>query len=343
MTNINSGQIPDWQSFHKIYKRRRFRKNLMAIAPLALLLIIGGVLLWPRENASIQYSIQHLYICNNVENRINININEPSPISMQKIQKTEIAIYDTPRVDSSEDNVEIKISSKDTVKEFTNPSIENDYLACQNVENNTPILKNKKRKISISFSGSSFVHNERDFSYFTTGGLPGTGHGSDDLEKYSCIHFPPIIFGIDVNYNISKPLCISTGLSYSLYYSRILKEMPQDNNCYEATQRLGYLGIPIKMNYYFGVNSKLSAYLSCGFLMETCINATEASQYNKINKHILVSGTMSCGIQYGMSNTISLFVEPSFSHLINGSDYYVSYRGQNPNSFSFKVGMNFKL
>ena len=163
----------------------------------------------------------------------------------------------------------------------------------------------------------------------------------DLLEKSS--HYFPIQVGLSARLPISETLYLSTGLQYSLYYSKFM--MSQTG---EKRQQVHYLGIPIRLDWVFASNSLFDVYVGGGVQEDFCLNATLSGMSMKKDKPSL-SLVGAGGIQMNLTNRLGIYLEPELSWRIPKdnpaiiTNTPVTYRSEHPMMFSVAAGIRIDL
>lgn len=170
----------------------------------------------------------------------------------------------------------------------------------------------------------------------------GSGSGSSGTSYYYR-HRLPVTVGLSARTFITSRLALETGLSYTYLYSEIVEEKIKQ----VGSQRLHYLGIPLKLSWTFYKQKNLSFYASGGGMIEYCISAKKTDDHLHINRW-QPSWNAAAGMQVELRKPLSLFVEPGVSYYYNlnpqlrGSvDRFESIRTARPFTFTFQFGIRF--
>ena len=195
--------------------------------------------------------------------------------------------------------------------------------------------KVKTKKTKRFFVGVNFAP---EISYRT---IHNNGGNSDNwLVKFrDSIEIPKFGFttGINFDYIVSKHISIEAGIQYSnkgyqTKESALVFDNPRGGGYNipisgKFIYTYNYLDIPLKVNFAFG-KKKTQFITSVGLTTNILLKATNTfvgkysngtpignssnitDEYNRIN----LSPTISCGIQYNLSNKLFFKIEPTFRY-----------------------------
>ena len=173
-----------------------------------------------------------------------------------------------------------------------------------------------------------------------------------DRAKTKVKHRLPISVAASLKWYFHKDWALETGLSYTFLQS----ELHSGSNLYlEDTQKLHYLGIPLKIHRNIWNNSILSLYASAGGMVEKCISGTLESTYvtdNEMHEKESVSlhvhplqwsVAASVGAQVNFTRALSLFVEPGVAYYFDDNSKIETIRKEHPCNFDLRFGLRFDL
>ena len=170
----------------------------------------------------------------------------------------------------------------------------------------------------------------------------GSGGGNSDTYYYYR-HRLPVTFSLSLRRNLFSRLAVETGISYTYLHSDVLEER-RDNI---GSQKLHYVGIPLKLSWTFFDSRLFSLYAAGGGLIEYCVSATHSEKDLNIQRW-QPSWNASVGMQVTMLKPWSLYVEPGVSYYYNlnpnirGSlDRFETIRSVHPFTFNLQVGIRF--
>ena len=170
----------------------------------------------------------------------------------------------------------------------------------------------------------------------------GSGSGGSGTSYYYR-HRLPVTVGLSARTFITPQLALETGLSYTYLYSEIVEEKIMQ----VGSQRLHYLGLPLKLSWTFYKQKNLSFYASGGGMIEYCISAKKTDDHLHINRW-QPSWNAAAGMQVELRKPLSLFIEPGVSYYYNlnpqlrgSTDRFESIRTARPFAFTFQFGIRF--
>ena len=134
-------------------------------------------------------------------------------------------------------------------------------------------------------------------------------------------HRLPLTFGLSVNKMLHNRWAIGSGLQYTQLYSET-----QAGNTFawvQQTQRLHYLGIPIRATWYPVKTNRWAVYTSAQAMMELPIGST-CQEKTTVNGNLI--------------STKRLELDPS-----NTGDGIDTYRTAHPFTFSVPIGIRISI
>lgn len=150
----------------------------------------------------------------------------------------------------------------------------------------------------------------------------------------SASHKQPISFGVSVRKNLKYGLSVESGLTYTYLASDIVFEGWSE----EVSQKLHYVGIPLRANWSFLENGDFSMYVSAGGAVEKCVYGKMGSEKATV-KPLQFSVMGAVGAQYNISRRIGLYVEPGISHYFDDGSSVQTIRKENPCNFTLQAGV----
>ena len=160
----------------------------------------------------------------------------------------------------------------------------------------------------------------------------------------------PVNFSLALKYRLNNRFALETGLSYSRLKSEF--EMGSNGNTINEQQTIHYLGIPVKGTYHIYNRKAWSLYGSLGVV-------TEIPLYSPLNTSYYLHGKLEAtdkttihapwqwslgtglGLQYNLTPTLGLFVEPILQYYIPTGKAVETYRTEHPFTFSLPLGIRF--
>lgn len=171
----------------------------------------------------------------------------------------------------------------------------------------------------------------------------GSGSSGNQDIYYYYRHRLPVTISLSLRHNFFRQFALETGLSYTYLHSDILEERKD----VIGSQRLHYIGIPLKLNWTFYQRERFSLYASGGGLIEYCVSAVNTEKELNICRW-QPSWNAAVGMQMTVLKSWSLYVEPGVSYFysmnqnIKGSyNRFETIRTVHPFTFNLQVGLRF--
>lgn len=149
-------------------------------------------------------------------------------------------------------------------------------------------------------------------------------------------HHLPVSVGISVRKSLPKGFSIETGLTYTLLSSDIkVAGMSRIES-----QKLHYLGIPVRANWNFFDKKHFTLYVSGGGMVEKCVYGKVAGE--KVNvKPLQLSVMGAVGAQYNATRHIGIYVEPGVAYFFDDGSRVQTIRKETPFNFNLQGGIRF--
>ena len=183
----------------------------------------------------------------------------------------------------------------------------------------------------------------KDPNIQTRAAIGGGSSGGNPTPNYYYRHRLPVTFGFSVRRHLFSQISLETGLTYTYLYSDLLEERKDR----AGSQRLHYLGIPLKANWTFYNGKLFSLYASGGGMIEYCVSAVNTMRDLDICRW-QPSWNASVGMQVQMIKPWSFYVEPGVSYYyytnpnIRGRVWrFETIRSAHPLTFNLQVGLRF--
>lgn len=150
-------------------------------------------------------------------------------------------------------------------------------------------------------------------------------------------HFMPVGAAVLVSFNFEHNLALSTGLAYTMLYSRAQELGGGDIR----KQYVHYAGIPVTLDWHFFNRSGFSLYSRLGGRMDICTGA-RFGNVKMEEKPLQWTVNASVGANYNFNRTIGLFIQPEL-------DWYITQtrlktiRLQSPVNATLRLGLTFNL
>lgn len=150
----------------------------------------------------------------------------------------------------------------------------------------------------------------------------------------SADHHQPVSVGFSVRKELGKGFSVETGLMYTFLSS----DLRFEDSSEELSQKLHYLGIPLRANWNFVDTRLFTLYLSAGGAVEKCV-------YGKLGSDDLsqrpwqFSVLGAVGVQYNLSKRVGIYAEPGVSYYFDDSSSLQTLRKEHPCSFTLQAGL----
>ena len=165
------------------------------------------------------------------------------------------------------------------------------------------------------------------------------------LEK--SYHHIPITLALSLRKNINEYWGIETGVQYTYLRS----DFTIINDSYlEKTQKISYIGIPLKGSFKIWQQQKFSIYTSAGLTLDIPVKATleELTSENRLiisqkksrlYPHLQWSADFGIGIQYHITPSIGIYTEPNLRYYFNDGSRLNTIRATKPFNMTLPIGI----
>lgn len=154
-----------------------------------------------------------------------------------------------------------------------------------------------------------------------------------DYDKSSFRHHLPLSFGLTVRKELPHRFSLESGVVYTLLRSDV--RLPYSSD--DVSQKLHFVGIPLRMNWQFVERGPLTAYLGAGGMAEKCIAAKFGSQ--TVDEAALQWSLLAAiGAQYRLADYVGLYFEPELSWYPTDTQLRTS-RSDAPLSLTLRLGV----
>ena len=150
-------------------------------------------------------------------------------------------------------------------------------------------------------------------------------------------HFMPFGATVLVSFNFERNLALSTGLAYTMLYSRAQEQGGGDI----MKQYVHYVGIPVTLDWHFFNRSGFSLYSRLGGRMDICAGARFGNEKMQ-EKPLQWTLNASVGANYNFNRTIGLFIQPELDWYITQTSLK-TIRSQSPVNATLRIGLTFNL
>lgn len=186
-----------------------------------------------------------------------------------------------------------------------------------------------------SLMDSEMTPGSESMSDPTYNGNIGTNIPAEKDEAIDSNHHSSWSFGLSVERNILPRTSVETGLVYTILTSDVKMKFSGIQS-----QKIQYLGIPMKINYQIAGTQQCQFYASGGFMIERVLSARRDDTEIDVNPWQW-SSNLSIGGQFHISNHLSLYLEPGVSLYFNADTSAPSLRSESPVYFNLRGGFRF--
>jgi len=161
-------------------------------------------------------------------------------------------------------------------------------------------------------------------------------------------HYRPQTYGLSLNKQLSPRWIFGTGLTYTRLKSEF--ESPFNDAALKETQKIDYIGIPLRMTYSVWSKGRFNAYATGGVTFEMPVHSSLTKEFiftpdssftmkGDIHSHYQWSVNVGVGIQYRLFKPFSFYLEPNLSYYFGNGSGIQTYRTEHPFTFSMPFGL----
>ncbi len=161
-------------------------------------------------------------------------------------------------------------------------------------------------------------------------------------------HHIPIVLSLSFNKKIDEHWGLETGFQYTYLHS----DFTTITNSYlKETQKINYIGIPLKGTFNIYNKQRLFVYLSTGVTLDIPIKATSESiasdesgqitffEKNDIHPSLQWSTNLGIGIQYQITPSVGIYAEPNLHYYFNNGDGVKTIRTEKSFNVVLPIGI----
>ena len=179
-----------------------------------------------------------------------------------------------------------------------------------------------------------------------------SGHPSEPLTEIKH-HERPLTLQLSLSRQVNSRWSLSTGLCYTRMKSTF--QGGNENTLIHRTQKIHYLGIPLRLNYRLTGGKRWSLYTSGGLQLDLPVSGKLSTQYiyggpyAGLNTSPAVETTIKVpwqwsfgigtGLQYEIVSHLKVYLEPSLNYYIPSSEAVETYRTEHPLDLSLPLGI----
>lgn len=165
-------------------------------------------------------------------------------------------------------------------------------------------------------------------------------------------HHMPVTIGFTLDWNLDKNWTLETGLNYTLLSSDIRSG---SKSYVEETQKLHYVGIPLKIRRSIWQNRWFSVYASVGGAVEKCVSGrlesvTVTNGGNRTSERTSLevdplqwSVAAAAGAQVNFTSRLGLYLEPGVAYYFDDHSGVETIRKEHPFNFNLQLGLRFHV
>lgn len=167
--------------------------------------------------------------------------------------------------------------------------------------------------------------------------IGGSAFEHYDRKSNSFKHHQPLSFGLTVRKEFAHGLSLETGVNYTLLRS----EVSYWKGAEEFSQKLHFIGVPLRLNWQFFERGRFSTYIGAGGMLEKCVAAKFGTRSVE-EPAVQWSVSGAAGVQYRLGNVVGLYFEPEVSYYFTDTRLRTS-RSDAPLTLTLRLGMRFSF
>lgn len=197
---------------------------------------------------------------------------------------------------------------------------------------------NRSWSVGVAYSMSDISNGHSQNSFIQ--GDPGIGWDETDVDE-EIKYDNPISIGLSFSKRLSRCVTLETG--FNCVYRHANRSFTSRNLLTEQDIKQYFIGIPLKLNLDVVKYNRITFYLTIGGSVEIPVGHSVANHNllpNKPNKFVFpgygsenqysIYGGL--GLQYDVTPSIGLYIEPSIKHYVTPDDSKTfRWNGQSPN------------
>ena len=175
-------------------------------------------------------------------------------------------------------------------------------------------------------------------------------HPTDDNGSLGEVahHCRPKTFGLSINKQLSPKWTFGTGITYT----RLKSEFESEYNKARLvkTQKIDYVGIPLRLTYQVWSKGRFNAYMTGGMAFEMPVHSSLEKKYiitadssytlkRDIKPRYQWSVNLGVGVQYKLFKPFSLYLEPNMFYYFRNGSSLETYRTEHPFIITVPFGL----
>ena len=161
-------------------------------------------------------------------------------------------------------------------------------------------------------------------------------------------HYRPKTFGLSINKQLSPKWTFGTGITYTKLKSEFESEYHKARLV--KTQKIDYVGIPLRLTYRIWSKGRFNAYTTGGVTFEMPVHSSLDKKYiiTSDSSYTLKGDIKPCyqwsvnlgvGVQYKLFKPFSLYLEPNMFYYFRNSGSLETYRTEHPFIITVPFGL----
>lgn len=175
-------------------------------------------------------------------------------------------------------------------------------------------------------------------------------HATDDNGSLGEVahHCRPKTFGLSINKQLSPKWTFGTGITYTILKSEFESEYNKARLV--KTQKIDYVGIPLRLTYQVWSKGRFNAYMTGGMAFEMPVHSSLEKKYiitadssytlkRDIKPRYQWSVNLGVGVQYKLFKPFSLYLEPNMFYYFRNGSSLETYRTEHPFIITVPFGL----
>ena len=206
--------------------------------------------------------------------------------------------------------------------------------------------------LSLAYSGT-LGQSDYDRYRMSNPNLPDEEGPSGEIDVTERTrHYMPVVIGLSLNRSLTSHWSIETGIRYSFLRSDFISESELANK--ETTQRIHYIGVPLKFNYRIFMHNGFSLYGQGGGTLDIPVHGTKTvwefspklgtTSTDVFHIHVPLQWSVEggLGMQYNFTPSLSIYAEPSLRYYFNPGSDIKTIRQDKPIEFAIPIGFRLR-
>ncbi|PTL34404.1 RNA polymerase subunit sigma-70 [Prevotella sp. oral taxon 376] len=161
-------------------------------------------------------------------------------------------------------------------------------------------------------------------------------------------HYRPKTFNLSINKQLSPRWTFGTGVAYTRLKSEFESEYHKAKLL--KTQKIDYLGIPLRLTYRIWGQRRFNAYTTGGVMFEMPVHSSLNKKFimaadssytlrSNIKARYQWSVNLGIGVQYNIFKPFSLYLEPNMFYYFRNGSGLETYRTEHPFTITVPFGL----